>query len=137
MAGSFTNLGPLSTTFTPAESCSVVASTTDSAIKYNPAPAHGNVCATSAKVLVPDPACYPSGLPALWTPFIHPVPYYSPASICPSGFHANYSVPRPAQTPYINSFADEAIQEQLSKGETFVGCCPQYVISYTLVLPTS
>ena len=110
------NLGPLTTTFTPAPTCTipVIACSTCS---------YGWAAQTCFSGGVEDyTSCWPgtsSGVPAP-TPPLQGWGFYSPGLLCPQGFASACGAVQTAAGTWTP-------QWPLQTGETAVGCCPRYL----------
>ena len=111
MAGQRSNLGPLTTTFTPAPSCSVnIYRADDPSIAWQ-----GQECSSGN----PNDAtqCWPTATVSAPQPPFFGWGFYSPGLICPQG----YTV---ACTTASNPAGAFSFQFPLLPSETAVGCCP-------------
>lgn len=136
------NIGPLTTTFSAPDSCSVIdgtfsRSTGDYAGQINAK--IGVQCsynkAQDAQVFRIADDCYPDGLAA----YIHDgeawldaPPVFEPGDVCPNGYTSACTMDRragdspPTTEPGLVT-ASRAVWELLTAGERAIGCCPRYV----------
>lgn len=118
-----TNLGPLTTTFTQPPSCTIaIAEQEDNILTGFLA----YTCALSQRnsTGLDNTSCWPgtsSGAAAPSVPF-QGWGFYSPGTICPTGYSSACSA-----TGGASSSSGWPVQFQLLEGETAVGCCPRYV----------
>lgn len=130
------DLGPLTTIFTPPADC-----TGFQIIGYSEAGlnvAASFYCYTSSPLNGPDPlrtsiieSCYPEGYASYYNTYWNEydkwskIGVYSPASICPSGYTVACQQARSTgqQNPF-NDNAAETIWDMLRDGESAAGCCP-------------
>ncbi|KAG8405437.1 hypothetical protein J3458_022092 [Metarhizium acridum] len=139
-----TNLGALTTTFTPPDDCTSLTNryfTLDNprTYYYN----YGftcNVNGVDGLVFGPmaKPTCFPESFASAFTcefelsDMVTPYPVYSPGSVCPHGYGPSCTISRPAGTALYGAanatsglnLAERKIQRMLKAGETAIGCCP-------------
>lgn len=137
------NLGPLTTTFTPPSDCSslLVRTIIDTGGDYNQFYAgYGETCTVDSagepSTFVPE-SCYPGAL-ADWhndpdsdIPDRNDPVAYSPGLVCPVGYETACSLTRHAggSTSISSSNNDQYdLWNMLKDGETAIGCCPTYVL---------
>lgn len=113
-----TNLGPLTTTFTPPPACTInVAGCATCAVAYQ-----GQECLTSIGA-ADATTCWPptsAGASSVSPPFLGRG-FYSPGLICPSGYTSACSATAGGSSAW-------PVEYPLNYGETAVGCCPTYVV---------
>ena len=121
-----TIIGPLTTTFTPAPACTVVAeecSTCNAA--WQAQTCFSSASGSSTNFGVQDGAeCWPPGSGSVTTP-IPPFlgwGFYSPGLICPAGSTSACSATAGGASGW-------PVQFSMVPGETAVGCCPRYELS--------
>lgn len=118
-----TILGPLTTTFTQPPTCTIaMAKQEDNAL----AGFLAHTCALPQhnSIGFDDASCWPgtsSGAATPSAPF-QGWGFYSPGTICPTGYASACSA-----TGGASSSRGWPVQFQLLEGETAVGCCPRYV----------
>ena len=126
-----TILGPLTTTFTPPPSCSIIYSQSVFLSSWSPNFQRGAVCtaipANGDAGVYFDPSCYPSAT-APTQDVMAGFPY-SPGFICPAGYStacmaAKLSNGLPSTIPQGTSFD---FPVSLRAAETAVGFCPRCV----------
>ncbi|KAF2474040.1 uncharacterized protein BDR25DRAFT_216579, partial [Lindgomyces ingoldianus] len=123
------NLGPLTTTFTPPAHCTrpVVGCTTcssawaaQSCFSYNP----------TSKGAMDDTACWPKATSYPRAPPLAGLGFYSPGLLCPTGYTSACSAASRAPGDDLRTVIDNngpvsnSFQFPLIAGETAVGCCP-------------
>ncbi|ORX96287.1 hypothetical protein BCR34DRAFT_184373 [Clohesyomyces aquaticus] len=123
------NLGPLTTTFTPPPHCSGAVITCPTCSSAS----QGQTCFgsnPSSKGGVDDTACWPRATQYPPTPPLVGLGFYSPGLICPTGYASACSAvsrgPRddPGTTILSSGPIGGTLQFPLVAGETAVGCCP-------------
>ncbi|RAK81766.1 uncharacterized protein BO72DRAFT_524181 [Aspergillus fijiensis CBS 313.89] len=122
-----TNLGPLTTTFTPTPQCfQPIHSGSRISDSYPYAYVYGKHCTTAmygdalAPLIQDDPSCLPSAIPPGT-----PSPFYSPGNVCPQGFTTACHMTRGMELS--SDLADPTMWEMwkvLQFGETAYKCCP-------------
>lgn len=119
-----TDLGPLTTTFTPPSSCFVphfyINYDTDYDVLF---PEYGQTCSFGDSTY--DSNCFPHDFDNLYVydalSSYHAV--YSPASICPSGFRSACAFTRTEGPVDAPKSAERAILSALTPGEVDIACC--------------
>ena len=115
-----TNLGPLTTTFTPPAGCAVAVGAGGLEGRKDVA-ILAQSCAHDKPV---DAAtCWPSAS-KIFEQSTPPQGYYSPGLHCPIGYWSACSV-----IGVSTGSADFPVQLRLNNGETAVGCCPRSVLN--------
>ncbi|QYT05530.1 hypothetical protein H0G86_012424 [Trichoderma simmonsii] len=130
------DLGPLTTTFTPPADCTSLQFIEDDAVGRNIAASHycyeGWNQRSGYTTLSVIKSCFPDDLAsyynARWASTDH-IGVYSPASVCPSGYTVAcaHSRIKGQSNPFEGKGgvpADLTIWELLRDGETATGCCP-------------
>ncbi|KAL5085169.1 hypothetical protein Trisim1_010846 [Trichoderma cf. simile WF8] len=135
------NLGPLTTTFTPPADCTNLQFFAEGAVGQNIA--GGDYCTPPPSFLGANggdistsviKSCFPEGYASFYNTFPRSpvwwehIGVYSPASICPSGYSVACAQARGKgeSNPFEDrgGFADSVIWDLLRNGETASGCCP-------------
>jgi len=120
-----TNVGPLTTVFTPPTTCFTPAVESDEPTLFYAY--YGNTCwATSTEsTLVLDSSCYPPGTGIVFASY-STIPFYSPDISCPAGFTSACAVTRVEgeALPQFTRSTDPDIWSMLEPGETAIACCP-------------
>jgi hypothetical protein len=112
-----TNLGPLTTTYIPPTSCSVIVPFCDGCTQGWA----GQTCLSNGPA--DDTACWPptkTGVSSA-SPPLYGWGFYSPGVVCPKGH-------TPACSATADGQANWQIQFRLVPGETALGCCPRWVV---------
>lgn len=132
------NVGPLTTIFTPAESCTSIlaymtlAPDTVFSDRFSSLSllyiSRGVACGSGSPFnpVAPDSACYPSGFTEVnsnWFADASATPVFSPGVLCPSGFTADRGVYRRGDDTGAPT-TGLASEYGLKPGELAVGCCP-------------
>lgn len=134
------NLGPLTTTFTPPADCNTLlvrTIITSGDQRYDQFyVGYGETCTVAddgnASTFIPE-SCYPGAF-ADWfndpdrniPDRIDPVAY-SPGLVCPVGYEIACSLTRSGEAPTASASSDSDIHDLwdiLNDGETAIGCCP-------------
>ena len=121
-------LGPLLTTFTPPRACrSYGGPSTNLESGYQ-----AQSC--SDAIVVDDASCWPAASVSAPSPRLNGWGFYSPGTVCPSGYmvscRAEFSestVNTDSETTSVGLPPNFDFQFPLAAGETAVGCCPEYV----------
>lgn len=130
------DLGPLTTTFTPPADCTSLQFVDSDAVGQNLAASH--YCYESWSLgqayrsLSVIKSCFPEGFASFYnsnTRYDDHIGVYSPASICPLGYTVacvHSRIERQSNPFEIQEFfaADSTIWSLLRDGETATGCCP-------------
>ena len=121
-------LGPLTTTYTPSGICTNYGGSTDDFVAFQAQGCNGGVlqdtasCWPSATIPAPNPPYYSWG-------------FYSPGTICPSGYYSACGTGfANAAASATTSISDFTFQYPILAEETAVGCCPKYVKTYKMLL---
>ncbi|KAK2810546.1 hypothetical protein FQN50_002803 [Emmonsiellopsis sp. PD_5] len=141
MSSTRTIFGPLPTAFTPPPACSTPY--VDDHVFSGSSPStvymahYGSTCghlAPGTDVLDVSTSCYPSPFGSFLadpTQIFTTMVFFSPAPVCPDGFKAECTITRregdspPTATDSMGrNSATSVIWEQLSAGESAIGCCP-------------
>jgi hypothetical protein len=121
-----TNVGPLTTVFTPPTACFTPAIESDADPSVFQA-YYGNTCIATGtgSTLVLAPSCYPPGTGIVFASY-STMPFYSPGLSCPAGFTSACAVTRvEGETlPQSTRSTDPNIWSMLEPGETAIACCP-------------
>lgn len=116
-----TILGPLTTTFTQPPSCTVAVAAQDGNGLLGFL-AHTCALPQENRLGLDDTSCWPSTSSGAATPTV-PLQgwgFYSPGTICPTGYASACSATGGGSSGW-------PVQFKLQQGETAVGCCPRYV----------
>lgn len=123
-----TILGPLTTTFTQPPSCTLaVAGQDDDDLAGFLA--HACEVAQDNSFGLDDASCWPGTSSGAATPSasFQGWGFYSPGTICPTGYASACSA-----TGGASGSSDWPVQFRMLQGETAVGCCPRYAHPLTL-----
>ena len=123
-----TNLGPLTTVFTPPPNCaSAIFDSLTGTSPWAYSLIWGMGCTTTTDGIYSvdwDTSCYPPDMydHSLEAGAYQTIPIYSPGLSCPHGFYSACTVTRQPgdQVPAT----EHALWSVLSVGETAIGCCP-------------
>ncbi|KAK4098438.1 hypothetical protein N658DRAFT_509604 [Parathielavia hyrcaniae] len=126
-----TNLGPLTTTFTPPGSCAVPEIRSSGLHPGFYVMRPGSLCelvASDRRTVLPAVSCFPSPLGSFFRDGIRSTqPVFSPGSVCPAGYVAACTESRANPTeepPALVKNPDTDLRNLLFEGETATVCCP-------------